>query len=633
MLPFSKRKEDSLKPKKRTLIFKILYSFLIISIISNSPQNALSQVLNNKTNIIIDANGRKTTERTILVKINKKQFNWLSHIEIGHNPKQEFSFKFARVLDSEGNFLRKLKKKDILTRNNLSYSTFYQDDLITEFDLYWNEYPYQIEYSYTITEEEFLNIVWWTPLQYTNVPTIESSLEVNVPTDYSINIKQSGSLTYTESQLEDKRIYQWKSSLVKKTKDEIYSPHLRELIPKVLIVPVQFKYGIGGSSDSWSSFGLWLNHLNEGTDRLPLNEKIIIEELINGIDDKKEIIKKVYYYLQDHTRYVNVAIDVGGLKSYPASYVSRNKYGDCKALTTYMKSMLKSVDIESYYTVINAGENDVEIDVEFPSQQFNHVILVVPLENDTIWIENTSNSLPFNYLGTFTQNRYALAINGEISKLIRTPKLYLSDVLIERYNVFTFIESDICLVNIELTLRGNEFEKFRHNIASQDELNQKNEVVNHVNIEGFNLNDWNTVDYHRDNGNIKIDVRGKSSKLMREIGSWKVINPLNISIPNFDKPSLRHLEVRINYPINKSDKSIYEFNNLDLNEVQLPEGINIENVYGKYSTSYTLENNKVTVYEKFSLLKNIISVDQYNEFYSFIRSISNHKKKSAILIK
>lgn len=612
---------------------RTLHVFLIVLIVISSLQNTWSQVLKNETKITIDVNSKKIIEKTVRIQVNDKQVNWLSHVEIRHNPQQVLSFNYARIIDPKGNTLRKLKKKDLSTRNDLSYQAFYQDDLITEFDLYWNEYPYQIEYSYTITVEQYLYIASWTPLLFTNVPTIESSLEINAPSNYKIQISQSGDLFYKESKIDDRKFYYWQSTSVKKIKDEIYSPSIRELIPMVLVVPSKFKYGVNGSLDSWSSFGCWLNNLNEGMDQLPLNEKIIIDRLIEGIDDKREIIKKIYYYLQDHTKYINVAIDVGGLKSYPASYVCRNKYGDCKALTTYMKSMLKSVGIESHYTIINAGKNNAKIEHNFPSQQFNHVILAIPIENDTIWLENTSNSSPYNYLGTFTQNRFALAINKEKSKLVQTPKLQPSDVLVQREYIFTDNEKKVWLSDITLTLRGSSFEKFRYSITNESESDQEIEIINHVDIDGLDIDNWNTLDYQRDNHNIKIHVNANCPSPIREIGNWEVINPLKIIIPNFEEPSNRHFPVRINYPINMSDKIVYQIENIDDKEIKIPEEINIKTIYGHYSTKYIIQNNSILVHEKFILLDNDISVDKYPDFYSFIQLIISYKKKSAILIK
>ena len=115
-----------------------------------------SQILNFDTKVSIADDGKKTTERTLLIQINSKEENWLSHIELNHSPKQEFKLNYAQILDLKGKVIRKLKNKELVTRNDLSYQAFYQNDLITEFDLYWSEYPYRVEYSYSIIEEEFV---------------------------------------------------------------------------------------------------------------------------------------------------------------------------------------------------------------------------------------------------------------------------------------------------------------------------------------------------------------------------------------------------------------------------------------------------------------------------------------------
>lgn len=592
----------------------------------------MGQILNYETKISIEKNRKKITVKTLQIQINNKEENWLSKIEIKHDPRQNFTLNFARIVDSAGNILRKLKQKEIFTRNDLTYQAFYQDDLITEFELYWNQYPYQIEYSYKTVEEEYLYVTWWTPIVFSSVATQNSTLSISVPSEYLISVNQSKNLSYDETLLEDVKILKWKLGTVKAPEMEIYSPHIREIIPSVSVIPNNFKYGIDGWFDSWSTFGNWLEKLNRGSYKLPVTESTIVDEFVQSLDNKEEIVKKLYYYLQDHTKYINVAIDVGGLKSYPASYVSQNKYGDCKALTTYIKSMLKRAGIESEYSVINAGLNSAKINEDFPSQQFNHVILTIPLDNDTIWLENTSNSLPFNYLGTFTQDRFALAVNGEKSKLIRTPKLNVSDVAVHRTYIFDSDQNDLWQCYILLDLRGKSFEEFRYNLSNRSKEHQDKQVLDQIDIEKFELYKWSLIDFNRDHTNLEVNVTGGCPNPIREIGRWQVIHPLRIIIPDFESPPERELDVRINFPISQTDKAIYKIQNLDKYEIQLPKSINLKSEYGEYSASYFITGKGVEVNEKFTLYDGDISLQEYPIFYSFIKSILDYKKRSTILI-
>tara|TARA_B110000114_G_C15078843_1_gene393064 strand:- start:442 stop:2286 length:1845 start_codon:yes stop_codon:yes gene_type:complete len=612
---------------------KFFHYFLFTYLIGTSFQFTYGQVLDYKTKVTIDNNGKKNTERIVLIQINSKDENWLSHVELRHNPNQEFSFNYAFLLNKEGNTVRKLKNKELITRSYLSYQAFYQDDLITEFDLFWNQYPYRIEYSYTIEEKEYLNVAWWSPLLFKNVITIKSSLEVILPSDFKVKVYHSDNVIFKESEEDDMKKLSWSSDLVSQLRNEIYSPATENLRPLVKLVPNEFKYGITGKTDTWASFGLWLDELNYGTDQLTLQEKWIIEKLVDNIKERNEIIKAIYHYLQDQTKYVNVAIDVGGLKSYPASYVCENKYGDCKALATYMKAMLKSVGIESLYTIIKAGDNNSEIDINLPSQQFNHVILMIPSEKDTIWLENTSSALPFDYLGTFTQNRFGLAINGEKSELVKTPELSIEDVLTERNYNFQVTSNNEVQADIDLILRGNSFENFRHFISEKNEDLQINEINRHHGIKGFNIDNWNIIDFHRDSTFLHLNIAGTSSSNLREIGTFHVINPLRVELPNFENINERKLDVVINFPINKLDKSVYNLQNFGQKEIQEPKGINIESEYGVYSAVFQKKNNELIVFEKFTLFANKISIDNYMNFYDFIDSINTYKKKTSILIK
>ena len=87
-----------------------------------------------------------------------------------------------------------------------------------------------------------------------------------------------------------------------------------------------------------------------------------------------------------------------------------------------MRYMLKEVGIKSYPALINAGENKIPADPLFPTSPFNHVILCIPGDKDTTWLECTSkNSLP-GHLGSFTENKKALLLTEEGGIIVNTPR-------------------------------------------------------------------------------------------------------------------------------------------------------------------------------------------------------------------
>src|SRR5690606_4540730 len=100
--------------------------------------------------------------------------------------------------------------------------------------------------------------------------------------------------------------------------------------------------------------------------------------------------------------------------------VEKTGYGDCKALSNYMVALLGSVGIKGYYSLIMAGENFTPLQTDFPSSQFNHVVVAVPNGSDTLWLECTSQTQPFGYLGSFTDDRYALMILDDGATLVKT---------------------------------------------------------------------------------------------------------------------------------------------------------------------------------------------------------------------
>ena len=69
--------------------------------------------------------------------------------------------------------------------------------------------------------------------------------------------------------------------------------------------------------------------------------------MVKNATTDREKAAILYNYMQNNMRYVSIQLGIGGLRPFPASFVDDKKYGDCKALSNYLKSALDAVGVKS----------------------------------------------------------------------------------------------------------------------------------------------------------------------------------------------------------------------------------------------------------------------------------------------
>ena len=141
-----------------------------------------------------------------------------------------------------------------------------------------------------------------------------------------------------------------------------------------------------------------------------------IIELIKDCKTDRDKIKILYTYLQNMTRYVAIYLGMGGWEPHRVDEVHQNKYGDCKDLTIYMLAMLKQAGITGYPALAHSTKY---VNPDFPSNQFNHVIACVPLEQDTIWLECTSDTYSPGQVSSDLQGANVLLVKNNASELVK----------------------------------------------------------------------------------------------------------------------------------------------------------------------------------------------------------------------
>ena len=279
----------------------------------------------------------------------------------------------GKILDLNGNLIRKLRQEEIQKNPLFPRYVLYGDTKYQRFNLGLSTFPYVVEYTY---EQEYKSLFFWRGwaswLPQEDVPVLTSSYKLLINNKISYQKHAVGIEIEPRSTVkEGKSVLIWELENVKPRVKERYMPPEDEVQMALYFAPTKFKLGnYPGSFASWSEIAEWYSHLSAGRYSLPSEATGQVLSLISETDTGKQKVQKLYAFLQDYTRYVALELGVGGWQPYTAVSTFKNRYGDCKDLSTFMIAMLKVVGIKAYPALVGTRDRGVLIK-EFPSNQFN----------------------------------------------------------------------------------------------------------------------------------------------------------------------------------------------------------------------------------------------------------------------
>jgi hypothetical protein len=339
----------------------------------------------------------------------------------------EYSDKFRVLDDAEIKLYDQAgNKKNTWSKKEMN-SGKYGDELVPEgkytfFDVSTALYPVTVEFNYSVKFKGIFSLPGydmhspWRSIQH-------SVFEIETPSDLGVRYKLiNTNMQPLVTQEGSKEIYKWEQNNLRSYKPEKYSGSAFSYEPTVLVAPNKFQLDeYDGDMTSWKNFGAWIDNLYLKTVGLPEQKKAFYQAMVKDATTDKEKAAILYNYMQNNMRYVSIQLGIGGLRPFPASFVDDKKYGDCKALSNYLKSALDAVGVKSNIVIIQGSNTPRNVLEDFPANYFNHAILCIPQSKDTIWLECTSTTLPFAQLGPFTENRKAMMVTDQGGALVNTP--------------------------------------------------------------------------------------------------------------------------------------------------------------------------------------------------------------------
>ncbi len=534
-----------------------------------------------------------------------------------------------------GQLIRKLSNSDITDRSMISDFSLYEDDRCKTVSYIPSGYPITVEYEYEIEFTDRPSYPVWQPQRGANISVEQSHFTINCPADLTFRYKERNMPQPAVITKKDKvNTYAWTISNILALIDEPFSPGYDEIVPEVLTAPSRVSYkDYDNDFLTWQDLGKWQLYLNKDRDEVGRETKEKIQSMMKNITDKKEKIRIIYRYLQAKTRYISIKVDIGGWQPFPASFVDKYSYGDCKALTIYTKALLKAAGIESYYTLVNAGKYAGQIQDDFPGRQFNHAFLCVPCNNDTIWLECTSQDNPFGFLGTFTDDRHVLVMDSSGSRLISTPRYTIDENRRTRTAVVNFDSSFNAIATIKTNYIGLKYEEISDLIDKPlDE--QKRKLSATLNLPDFVIR---SISFKSASERIPRAREDLTLFIPRyaSLTGGRVFIPVNLLdketyIP--EKLENRHTEIRFRHDDQDIDTIIYTIP-ASLTAERTPDSISIKSIFGVYSVKTLHEGDKLIYIRNYTTFKGSYPAASYPELIGFCKKIVKADRENVVFIK
>jgi transglutaminase-like putative cysteine protease len=583
--------------------------------------------------IINEGQGKKYSK--VVVTILNRKADHFAEVHLGYDKLSKITSLEGRCFDKFGKVVKDLKNKDIKDYSAYDGFSLYTDARTKYFDLRYPDYPYTIEYEVEEEDDGLFFTPGWMPYPAYNVSSQKSSLEITAPEDYEIRYMELNMEPSADKRIDNGRtIISWEFGSFPSIERESRMPFLKKIVPTILTAPSKFEMeGYAGTMNNWAGFGQWETMLNTGRDELPPEFSEKIRALVADAPGRSEKIKILYDYLQANTRYVSIQLGIGGWQTFPATDVVENGYGDCKALSNFMMAMLKAVDIESYYTLVRAGDDVSNIVKEFPSQQFNHVILCVPNYQDTVWLECTSQDNPFGYLGSFTGDRDVLVINESGGEIVHTRTYKKAENTQVQKARVVINDNGSAAINLSVSSAGLQYDRFSR-LLDVGESEQKKWLYKNLDLPGFNLEEFKFAQKKQPLPELYTDLDVTINRFASVSGKRIFFQPNvfnksgSVAIPQKE----RKYAFELDYPFIDTDTVeilIPEGYHLEF----LPEDTKIESDFGSYESRVMAEEGKVTYFRMRTMEQGTFAPEDYLKYVEFRNAIAEADKMKLVLVK
>jgi hypothetical protein len=539
----------------------------------------------------------------------------------------------AALYNARGDLLRRLDPRAVIDRSAISGFSLYEDSRARIGGLVHTTFPYTVVIDYQVRFKGLMNWPQWHPTERGR-PLERTSLVVSAPLDvpFRWQVRHLGGKP-GERVEDDRRIVTWVvRNLPGRPLESLFNPAAEA--PEVLVAPERFRlHGREGSMATWQSFGAWHWDLWKERRALPPDVVAHVRTLTDGVADPAERARLIYDDLQKTTRYVSIQLGIGGWQPHPAEAVARTGYGDCKGLVNLAVASLEVAGVTAHPALVRAGAGAPDVPPDFPCNQFNHVIVCVPLAPDTLWLECTSRDAPAGWLGSFTEDRNVLLLTPEGGLLRRTPAVPASANRRERSTRVALSVDGGAELTVRCAGSGAHRDRLVQALAHGRSAGVDRWLLAELEQPLGSIQEFDAAGIDRDGRRAAFSCRVQVSALGNRSGNRRFIHPVVMDRWNGSLPDSADLAGPLVFLSTMSEVDTFLVDiPFGLRAESIPTPIHLTAPFGRYDLDVSADTSTIRVVRQFEISRKLVPPAEFGILRAFADAASRGDNGELVLL-
>ena len=296
--------------------------------------------------------------------------------------------------------------------------------------------------------------------------------------------------------------------------------------------------------------------------------------------------------------------------------------------------LLKAAGVTAYPVLINNGDHRLPLIEEFPSNQFNHVIVCVPLQQDTIWLECTNQNIVAGNIGSSNENRGALMLTPDSGIIVQTPKSSSNQNLMQK-KIEVTLSSTSASVNGIIKWKGDQQIYARSIMKEEVPKDQEKWILKSFEVPDVSIKNYSFGICNDSSNAVDLKLNLSLPRYATISGSRIFFNP-NVMERNTYVPgqvSKRLSPIRFSYPYHDIDTVIYKIPH-EYKIEAVPNETNLSSSFGEFYSKVVQGSDGNIMYVRSMEIKRYeIPAENYDEYRKFFGEVVKADRSQVVLVK